>query len=342
MKVINLKSSNLDSIFKQLNLVLGGQLHKKIEDYALTLNNDNAFGTISGISLKDNIYYMEFDLVMKRDVLLVNNMPLSKAIYFTYCSAGQLLQSFGLNGDRVVLNKFQTGIFYNNSDKDTVFLMQKAKSIKVSFITVSTYNDFKWYNLENDSWSQLINIFSHISKKENFVYVGSYNLKIAEKIQQLGAIKQKGIVRKLLIKGIIHVILAMEIQQHRDDINHIENNNGSLTCKEMESINELSLFIKNYPEKSFNLKYLSTRSGMPPSKLQEGFKRLHGKTVTNYIRNVRVEAAEHLIKTTDLNISEVVYSVGLTSRSYFSKIFKKKYNCSPKKYQENQDPMVLV
>ena len=69
---------------------------------------------------------------------------------------------------------------------------------------------------------------------------------------------------------------------------------------------------------------------------------MHNRTVTDYIRNVRVEVAEELIKNTDLNISEIVYSIGLTSRSYFSKIFKEKYNCSPKYYQENQKTLAAT
>jgi AraC-like DNA-binding protein len=60
---------------------------------------------------------------------------------------------------------------------------------------------------------------------------------------------------------------------------------------------------------------------------------MHGRTVSDFVRNVRLEKAEDLIKNTDLNISEVVYSIGLTSRSYFCKIFKKKYDCSPKEYK---------
>ena len=75
--------------------------------------------------------------------------------------------------------------------------------------------------------------------------------------------------------------------------------------------------------------------------LQEGFKLMHGTTVSDYIRAVRVEKAEELIKTSDLNISEVVYSVGFTSRSYFSKIFRQKYNCSPKEYKVHQQLMSL-
>ncbi|MDX1318460.1 MAG: AraC family transcriptional regulator, partial [Xanthomarina gelatinilytica] len=48
-----------------------------------------------------------------------------------------------------------------------------------------------------------------------------------------------------------------------------------------------------------------------------------------------------LIKNTDMNISEVVYTIGLTSRSYFSKIFKEKYNCSPKDYKFAQRSMAI-
>ena len=35
----------------------------------------------------------------------------------------------------------------------------------------------------------------------------------------------------------------------------------------------------------------------------------------------------------DLNISEIVYTIGFSSRSYFSKIFKEKYNISPNEYK---------
>ena len=178
--------------------------------------------------------------------------------------------------------------------------------------------------------------------EETFAYVGSYNLKIAEKIQQLDAISQKGIVRNLLINGTVHVILAMEIQQHKEDLKNLKNNLGSLTRSEMEDIKEISNFIKNYPEIQYSLKYLSKKSGLSPSKLQEGFKLLHDRTVTDFIRNIRVETAENLIKTTDLNISEIVYTVGLTSRSYFSKIFKEKYDCSPKYYQDNQHTLAVT
>ena len=68
--------------------------------------------------------------------------------------------------------------------------------------------------------------------------------------------------------------------------------------------------------------------------MQEGFKAMHGKTINEYVRYVRLTKSEELLKTTDLNISEIVYTLGLTSRSYFSHIFKDMYNCSPSEYKK--------
>jgi len=63
-----------------------------------------------------------------------------------------------------------------------------------------------------------------------------------------------------------------------------------------------------------------------------GFKQLYGKSVNQYIRDVRIEMAKVLIETSDLNITEITYAIGINSRSYFSKLFKERYSLSPKQY----------
>ena len=48
----------------------------------------------------------------------------------------------------------------------------------------------------------------------------------------------------------------------------------------------------------------------------------------------KINALQNASNGTDLNISEVVYSIGFTSRSYFCKIFRQKYGCSPREYKK--------
>ena len=92
--------------------------------------------------------------------------------------------------------------------------------------------------------------------------------------------------------------------------------------------------------KAFLLEQLSLKSGLSQAKLQDGFKFLYTRTVTEYIRHVRLEAAREMMTNTDLNISQIVYSIGFTRRSYFSKIFKEKFGITPNQFKKSR--LVLI
>jgi len=342
MKVIDLKTNQIDQTFKQLKEDLSGRLDVTDKAYTLELNNDIAKGDIKGVSVNDNISFLEYNITFEQDTVIVRNTPKTNPIYFLYCAEGQMSHGFGLHSKQRALNQFQTGIFASDPHKTSCFFFRKGQTVRFSNISFDTQSNTKDRDTINLLQSQLLKTFMPKGNKEIFAYIGSYNLKISEKIQQLEAIKQKGIVRQLLTNGIVHMILALEIEQHNQDTKNGVTNLGTLTRGEMDTISELSSFIQNYPEIKYTLAYLSKKAGMSPAKLQEGFKLLHNRTVSDFIRNTRVETAENLLKTTDLNISEIVYTVGLTSRSYFSKIFKEKYNCSPKHYQEHQHSVAVT
>ncbi|MGJ5643356.1 helix-turn-helix domain-containing protein [Formosa sp. S-31] len=339
MKTLNIKSTTATKMIKDLQVLIGGDIKSYNKEHILTVDNSLATGTISAISVKKSISFLAFDITFNEDITLKNTFLKSAPIYFTYCSEGHVEHSFTEQDTVNTLDAFQTAILRSTSSKSNVYYFKKQVNFNFSTIVVNT-DDISLAT--NELNAQLSETFSPTNQGENFIYFGSYNLKIAEKIEQLNTISQDGVVRRLLIESTVQAILALEIQQHKDDVAHANSHFGSLNINELETIKEVSLFINNYPEKQYTLKYLSHKSALSPSKLQEGFKLLYGRTVTDYIRNVRVEKAEELIKTTDLNISEIVYTVGLTSRSYFSKIFKEKYNCSPKQYQDNQNTLAAT
>jgi AraC-like DNA-binding protein len=101
-------------------------------------------------------------------------------------------------------------------------------------------------------------------------------------------------------------------------------------------IQELTDYIDNYPDLDHKVDNLTRKVGLSAAKVQEGFKFQHGLTICEYIRYVRLTKSEELISNTDLNISEIVYSVGFSSRSYFSKIFRERYECSPSDYKKSK------
>ncbi len=63
------------------------------------------------------------------------------------------------------------------------------------------------------------------------------------------------------------------------------------------------------------------------------FKKYMGMTCIEYINDYRLNIASNLLLTTDMQITEVSSNVGITNLSYFNRIFKKKYNMTPKEYR---------
>jgi len=339
MKIVTINTEKIENIFDELTLNVGGKVTFDLDEYTLEVNNSFAKGSITGASFNDDISYVQFDMTFSADVRMnILNLK-SSPVYFAYCSKGNLSHSFGITGEERKLKTFQTAILSSKQDQEHVLFFEKDKKTKFTLIIVGTQVTVNQTHSLNENVRET---FFGKNTIEDFFYIGSYNLRIAEKIEQLNAVTQSGIVRNLLKEGILRIILAMEIQQHTDDLVAATKDTKCLTLREMEEIKELSEAIKANPEEPFTIKSLSKKSGLSPNKLQEGFKMIHNRTVNDYITHMRVLKAEILIRTSDLNISEIVYCIGFTSRSYFSKIFKQKFNCSPKEYKFNLNPLAIT
>lgn len=80
---------------------------------------------------------------------------------------------------------------------------------------------------------------------------------------------------------------------------------------------------------------VSDAIGVSRTQLWRIFKKTTGKTLGDYIRDIRLEKAAEMLKTKKYRISEVAYEVGYSDAKYFTKNFQKKYGVSPTQYAAN-------
>lgn len=337
MITIESKVNDLYSFFETLKSEIGGTLTTNTTECKLNINNDIASGSIRSIALEDGLAVLEFDITARQNIQITMDTLLATHVNFIYCSKGRLSQSFSkgstsTNATTNTLDAFQTSIVANIISQQNIILIEKNVETVATIISVNTANE----GSSKSQWSSSLKDAFISNKMDDYLYIGSYNLKIAENIKQLQCIKQDGLVRELLTKGIVNVILALEIEHHNKDIENLEMDPTTLTKMEINLIAKLTEYINEFPDLDHKVDNLSDRVGLSAAKLQEGFKFQHGLTVCEYIRSVRLTKSEDLITNTDLNISEIVYSVGFTSRSYFSKIFKERYDCTPSDYKKNK------
>ncbi|MDO1512227.1 AraC family transcriptional regulator [Maribacter confluentis] len=315
------------------NNVLGGSISSFEGDRILQYDNEKGTGRIQTVALESGISYTEYDLSLAQDFNFSLEMNGHRCLYFIYCLEGDFTvqRNYGTTKSLKV-EALQTVLIGGKNDTIDIKLKEGTKS-NIAIIRVSEDDAPKIQGQKgSDLYQQLFSSFLH---EDSYEHIGTFNLKIKEQLLQIRSIHQKGLVRKLLIDGIVSFTLALEILQCREDINNEGQVSTILTKSELLRIEEAVNAIKRKPEYPYTVTYLSREYGLSPTKLQEGFKIMEGTTVTNFIRNERLVLAEELIQTSDLNISEIVYTIGFTSRSYFSKIFRNRFNCTPKAYLMN-------
>lgn len=97
----------------------------------------------------------------------------------------------------------------------------------------------------------------------------------------------------------------------------------------------LSYINDNYAE-DIDLGEISALLGFDPSYFCRIFKSAIGATFTEYLNFVRVCKAEKLLAKGEGTILEIADAVGISSVSYFNRIFRKYHSCSPSYYRTVQ------
>ena len=91
---------------------------------------------------------------------------------------------------------------------------------------------------------------------------------------------------------------------------------------------------ENYDQPITSLE-MAEMCNMSYSYFSRCFKRIMHKSFSEYLTYVRINEAEKLLLTSDMNITEIGDHVGFSTTSYFIKQFKSLKSVSPKQYKKN-------
>lgn len=83
-----------------------------------------------------------------------------------------------------------------------------------------------------------------------------------------------------------------------------------------------------------SVREMAEEVGVTESYMIARFKKETGATPATYLRNVRLEEAARLLIATDDEIQKIAGKVGITDANYFVKVFKAKYQNTPKDYRK--------
>ena len=96
-----------------------------------------------------------------------------------------------------------------------------------------------------------------------------------------------------------------------------------------------NIITMNVENPKFSVEDLADKLGVSRVQLYRKVKAIIGINISDHINNVKLEKAAELLKSNDMNISEIAYSLGFSSPNYFSTAFKNKFGVSPKEYKSS-------
>lgn len=105
---------------------------------------------------------------------------------------------------------------------------------------------------------------------------------------------------------------------------------------ESDLVFNIKAIIDNYYSSNINLSDIAKRLSQSISNISHTFKNETNMTIMEYKINKQLEESCNLLKISNMSISDIASLVGFNDTSYFCKLFKHKYNITPKEYRNNK------
>jgi len=105
------------------------------------------------------------------------------------------------------------------------------------------------------------------------------------------------------------------------------------TSPDEKFLSEIIEIIENkISDPDLNVNALSTVSGIGSKQIYRKIKQLTGMSPVEYIRSIRLKKAAMLFSQKKFTIAEVMYMVGFSKHSYFSKCFQTEFGKTPRQF----------
>ncbi len=89
---------------------------------------------------------------------------------------------------------------------------------------------------------------------------------------------------------------------------------------------------------AISLEEVAENAGLNPAYFSSLFKKEMGISFSNFVTEKRMDKAKHMLRSSNAPLVEIAMSLGYENQSYFSSVFKKYCNMTPKEYRYNTKP----
>lgn len=144
-----------------------------------------------------------------------------------------------------------------------------------------------------------------------------------------GCYLKEGTTDQFYLKSRLMYLLSLIFEEQRL-LTQTESCSDRMNRPKIEHLKE---FLISNIKDNFSLSELANEVGYSEAFLCRLFKRMEGKTITQFINEQRLLKAKTMLIETDASVQDILMECGFSSENYFYKLFKKTEQVSPKKFR---------
>ena len=331
-KKLQIKDMEVSDIVKDMANSLNIDYEINHNENCIRIPKEQGSGFVRAITFDSGVGVLEFNCFLKKTFLFELERSAVHPLKLIFNRESPFVHEFTEDEETHTINRLESVMTSSTPTNNHIFKIPANTSISLFSIEVNR----KLFEEKIDAFlanmnDDLVNLFRDVNGVNSFYYKGHYSLEIAKFIEEFTECELEGFMKSVFLEGKAYEILIHQLQQYLDDLNTPEKRK-ILRQSTIESVKEAASIIEEEIASIDNINVLAKRVGINQNTLQNGFQHLYKSSVKEYIRNHRIEKAKKLLETSDLNVTEITYAIGISSRSYFSKIFKKRYGITPKAY----------
>ena len=194
----------------------------------------------------------------------------------------------------------------------------------VGAVVIQFSEDFIASYMNSDAFYKIKKMLQ--STVRGLFFPNSFSIEIEQKMLTIST--EKGVKQ---ITALLNVLNDLAFENYETLASAFYSPKNS---KENETrINTVFNYIKKNAASTILLQQAAASVHLTTGAFCKFFKRMTGKTFSDYVNEIRIGNACNLLSHTDKTIAQIAIVSGFENQTYFNRVFLKKKNCTPKQFR---------
>jgi AraC-like DNA-binding protein len=329
MEYLNIHTSSIREIIQVLAQHFKTDFEENCNVYRVNIPKTEGSGYVQGINFPDGLGIIHFNSKLKNTLRLKFSNDEMFPLKLFYCLEGHAKIKTAKDNLEQNLNPLQSILLSMEVEDEQMLTIKANERIKLTSLEIDRAKLIEYMQC-NETFieSDILRFIFDGEPEQTVLRKRQYSFAMSKTLLAMELNLNSPICRKFFLASQSLRLFTQQILCESDeDSTKIPAETNKIAKKVKQIIDDNISRYSTVAAIQEELKYTN-------SKLQESFQSVTGMTISQYVREKRLEEIMYYLEMTDIPILEIAKTLGMKSPSYISKIVKSNTGYTPKQYRQ--------